>query len=123
MEKVKAQRRVQIGDSEGPEFDGEDPEESRLRLRPSDGNVTEDQEPFMGVKVRRKASLYMEYKGDYLDVPSRPFLMKILQKQGLSLSSHRNLFPLAFRDPLTCARCCCGTLRSRCSICLHFSRG
>ncbi|XWS61278.1 hypothetical protein CRYUN_Cryun07bG0112700 [Craigia yunnanensis] len=36
----------------------------------------------MGVKVRRKASLRREYKGDYLDIPSRPFLMKILQKQG-----------------------------------------
>ncbi len=36
----------------------------------------------MGFKVRRKASLHRDYKGDYLDVPSHPFLMKILQKQG-----------------------------------------
>ncbi|XP_010521374.1 PREDICTED: myosin IB heavy chain [Tarenaya hassleriana] len=42
----------------------------------------EDQEPFMGGKVRRKASRRREYRGDYLDVPSRPRLMKILEKQG-----------------------------------------
>ncbi|KAJ7965403.1 myosin heavy chain-related [Quillaja saponaria] len=53
-----------------------------LRLRPTGSNVTEDQEPFMGMKVRRKASRHREYKGDYLDVPSHPYLMKILQKQG-----------------------------------------
>ncbi|KAM3376056.1 myosin IB heavy chain isoform X2 [Capsicum galapagoense] len=40
--------------------------------------VAEDQNghPFMGVEVRRN------YMGDYLDVPFRPYLMKILQKQG-----------------------------------------
>ncbi|XP_009628883.1 uncharacterized protein LOC107823343 [Nicotiana tabacum] len=53
-----------------------------LKLRISDSNVTEDQEPFMGVKVRRKASILRDYVGDYLDVPSRPYLMKILEKQG-----------------------------------------
>lgn len=36
----------------------------------------------MGVKVRRKTSLHRDYKGDYLDVPSQPYLMKILNKQG-----------------------------------------
>ncbi|XP_009796897.1 uncharacterized protein LOC107825851 [Nicotiana tabacum] len=53
-----------------------------LKLRLSDSNVTEDQEPFMGFKVRRKASIHRDYLGDYLDVPSRPYLMKILEKQG-----------------------------------------
>ncbi|KAF3664077.1 putative inorganic phosphate transporter 1-11 [Capsicum annuum] len=40
--------------------------------------VAEDQNghPSMGVEVRRN------YMGDYLDVPFRPYLMKILQKQG-----------------------------------------
>ncbi|XP_060203783.1 uncharacterized protein LOC132632018 [Lycium barbarum] len=47
---------------------------TNLKLRPSE----EDQEPFMGVKVRRKASIHR----DYLDVPSRPYLIKILEKQG-----------------------------------------
>ncbi|XP_019177777.1 PREDICTED: myosin IB heavy chain-like [Ipomoea nil] len=53
-----------------------------MKLRPSESNVTEDQELFMGVKVRRKASLHRDYLGDYLDVPSHPYLMKILEKQG-----------------------------------------
>ncbi|XP_022995221.1 myosin IB heavy chain-like [Cucurbita maxima] len=53
-----------------------------LKFRPSDGNVTEDQDLFMGIKVRRKDSLHNDYKGDYIDVPSNQFLMKILQKQG-----------------------------------------
>ncbi|XVF10002.1 hypothetical protein REPUB_Repub07fG0146700 [Reevesia pubescens] len=87
MSRYKAQQRVQIDESETPKYDDdiedeEQREENGMRLRPSDSNVTEDQEPFMGVKVRRKASLRREYKGDYLDIPSRPFLMKILQKQG-----------------------------------------
>ncbi|XWS48511.1 hypothetical protein CRYUN_Cryun13aG0084300 [Craigia yunnanensis] len=87
MNGFKAQRRVQIDELETPKYDDdvqdeEQEEENGMRLRPSDSNVTEDQEPFMGVKVRRKASLRREFKGDYLDIPSRPFLMKILQKQG-----------------------------------------
>ncbi|XP_022764244.1 myosin IB heavy chain-like isoform X1 [Durio zibethinus] len=87
MNPYKAQQRVQIDESETPKYEGdvqeeEQQEEKWMRLRPSDSNVTEDQEPFMGIKVRRKASLRREYKGDYLDVPSRPFLMKILRKQG-----------------------------------------
>ncbi|KAL1352950.1 hypothetical protein HN51_016919 [Arachis hypogaea] len=56
--------------------------EGRLRMRPSNSNISDDQEPFMGIKVRRKASLFREYLGDYIDVPSHPFLLKILQKQG-----------------------------------------
>ncbi|GLT38746.1 hypothetical protein SLA2020_129730 [Shorea laevis] len=78
MDRFGRQQRVQIDD--GVEDDGQ--QENGMRLRPSDNNVTEDQEPFMGVKVRRKASLHRDYRGDYLDVPSHPFLMKILQKQG-----------------------------------------
>ncbi|XVF53458.1 hypothetical protein PTKIN_Ptkin05aG0100800 [Pterospermum kingtungense] len=79
MNRFKAQRQVQIGEPENPD---DQQEESGMRLRSSDTNASEDLEPFMGVKVRRKASLRREYKGDYLDVPSCPFLMKILQKQG-----------------------------------------
>lgn len=49
-----------------------------------DCDVTEDpnRDPFMGEKVRRKASFHRNYIGDYLDVPSRPYIMKILEKQG-----------------------------------------
>lgn len=47
---------------------------------------TED--PFSGGKMRRKASIARSFKGDYVDVRSKPFLMKILDKQGnINLSS------------------------------------
>ncbi|KAK8686549.1 hypothetical protein V6N13_125573 [Hibiscus sabdariffa] len=87
MNRYKTQRRVQVEEPQIPKYDDdvqdeEEQGESGMRLRPSDINVTEDQEPFMGIKVRRKASLRREYRGDYLDVPSRSFLMKILQRQG-----------------------------------------
>lgn len=68
-----SQRRVQIQAS------GKDrEEETRARFQPP----TEDQEPFMGVKARRITSLHRDYNGDYLDVPSDPFLLKLLHKQG-----------------------------------------
>ncbi|KAI8564957.1 hypothetical protein RHMOL_Rhmol03G0223400 [Rhododendron molle] len=94
MSRFQSQRRVQIDDAQPTRYDddetlenvdGDDDYQGRqgsLRLRPSDSDVTEDQEPFMGVKVRRKASRYRDYVGDYIDVPSRPHLTKILDKQG-----------------------------------------
>ncbi|KAJ9139800.1 hypothetical protein P3X46_030499 [Hevea brasiliensis] len=93
MRKYKSNRRVQIDESQLPKYDDVDDgfavdgnydeeDESRLRLKPSRSNVSKDHEPFMGIKVRRKASLHRDIKGDYLDVPSHPYLMKILQKQG-----------------------------------------
>ncbi|KDP22182.1 hypothetical protein JCGZ_26013 [Jatropha curcas] len=93
MRRFKSNRRVRIDDSQLPKHGDIDDEsglngiddkgeESRLRLKPSGSNVSDDQEPFMGIKVRRKASLHRDAKGDYLDVPSRSHLMKILQKQG-----------------------------------------
>ncbi|KAM1052887.1 hypothetical protein ACFX13_000468 [Malus domestica] len=45
-----------------------------------DCNATEDQKPIMGIKVRRKASFHREYRGDYIDIRSNPYLMKALQK-------------------------------------------
>lgn len=88
-----------MNDSDAPKYDDDERQEDiRMRLRPSDSNVTEDQEPFMGVKVRRKASRRHEYKGDYMDIPSRPYLMKILQKQGyLTLFVTCSLSKLLFR--------------------------
>ncbi|ESR35345.1 hypothetical protein CICLE_v10005800mg [Citrus x clementina] len=91
MDRYRPNRRVQIEESEPPKYDDvededrdgrDDDDDNSNRLRPSENNVTEDQEPFMGIKVRRKASLHRDYKGDYLDVASHPYLMKILQKQG-----------------------------------------
>ncbi|KAH8492065.1 hypothetical protein H0E87_021594 [Populus deltoides] len=86
-------RRVQIPDLQLPKYDnveervdGEEGDDSNnngvARLITTQNNVSDDQEPFMGVKVRRKASRHRDIKGDYLDVPSHSYLMKILQKQG-----------------------------------------
>lgn len=90
MERFRTPRRVQIDEAQALKYDTaepndggqEDREENGMRLRSSGSKVTEDQEPFMGVKVRRKASRHRDYRGDYVDVPSRPYLMKILEKQG-----------------------------------------
>ena len=99
MERIRPQRRVQIDQSQQPKYDAVEEDENGMRLRQSNSNVTDDQEPFMGVKVRRKASLHRDYKGDYIDVASHPFLIKLLQKQGL-LSMHSHIcnacFPLFF---------------------------
>lgn len=96
MSRYLSSRRVQIDAAEAPpprndsvdeETLDDDSADGRgsLKLRPSQSNATEDLEPFMGVKVRRKASRIRDYLGDYLDVQSRPYLMKILEKQGLFL--------------------------------------
>ena len=45
----------------------------------------------MGVKQRRLASFRREYKGDYLDVPSQPYV-KILDKQGNLASPFDDVF-------------------------------
>ncbi|KAL6526981.1 hypothetical protein OROGR_016071 [Orobanche gracilis] len=87
-----SRRRIQndVAGDPPPQFDDEETliddsadGSGSLRLRSSsNSNVTDDLEPFMGVKVLRKASRPRDYIGDYLDVQSRPYLMKILEKQG-----------------------------------------
>jgi len=42
----------------------------------------EAMEPFMGVKVRRRSSMYRVFSADYIDVPANPTLVKLLSKQG-----------------------------------------
>ncbi|KAJ4971734.1 hypothetical protein NE237_004833 [Protea cynaroides] len=84
MDKLKSLRRVNIQTSNGDDV-VETPgakAENGTQFKPPQNNIAEDQEPFMGMKVRRRASLHRDYKGDYLDVPSQPYLMKILEKQG-----------------------------------------
>jgi hypothetical protein len=95
MERIRPQRRVQIDQSQQPKYDAVEEDENGMRLRQSNSNVTDDQEPFMGVKARRKASFHRDYKGDYIDVASHPFLIKLLQKQGL-LSMHSNICNACF---------------------------
>ncbi|KAM6555656.1 hypothetical protein CsatB_002675 [Cannabis sativa] len=87
MDRLKSQRRVQIDDPQSPNFDDDETLDNEnsgggRRLRPSGSNVSEDQEPFMGVKVRRKTSFHREYRGDYIDIPSHSYLLKLLQKHG-----------------------------------------
>ncbi|KAI3517705.1 hypothetical protein L1887_16922 [Cichorium endivia] len=77
-------RKVQIDGNTSDTADG-DNTKSDLgsdEPTPSDGNVTEDHDPFSGGKVRRKASIARSFRGDYVDVRSKPYLLKILEKQG-----------------------------------------
>ncbi|CAM6086886.1 unnamed protein product [Calypogeia fissa] len=53
----------------------------RLKAQ-SSVDATDEQEPFMGVKMRRRSSMYRHYKGDYLDVSSNDRIQKLLMKQG-----------------------------------------
>ncbi|KAL1550704.1 myosin heavy chain-like protein [Salvia divinorum] len=86
MSRLNSSRRIQIDTSE-PRYDDDGDEtlddvNAGLKSQPSNSNMTEDLDPFMGVKVRRKASRLRDYQGDYIDIQSRPHLMKILEKQG-----------------------------------------
>ncbi|XP_024176833.1 myosin heavy chain IB isoform X2 [Rosa chinensis] len=85
MDRFNLQRRVKMNESKyafADEEQSQNDDAQGTRMRPSASNVTEDQEPFMGVKVRRKASFHRQFNGDYIDVRSNPYLMKILRKQG-----------------------------------------
>ncbi|KAH8487544.1 hypothetical protein H0E87_026209 [Populus deltoides] len=81
-------RRVQIPDLQLPKYDDAEEEGDYsdnygvARLTTTGSNVSDDQEPVVGVKVLRQASRHRDIKGDYLDVPSHSYLMKIFQKQG-----------------------------------------
>ncbi|KAG6425656.1 hypothetical protein SASPL_116101 [Salvia splendens] len=76
MSRLNSNRRIQIDTSE-PRYDEGDDE-----TVDDSSNAAEDLDPFMGVKVRRKASRLRDFQGDYIDIQSRPHLMKILEKQG-----------------------------------------
>ncbi|KAL1565528.1 myosin IB heavy chain-like [Salvia divinorum] len=80
MSRLNSNRRIQIDTSE-PRYDEGDSNDGS-EFQPSNSDATEDLDPFMGVKVRRKASRLRDYQGDYIDVRPRPHLMKILEKQG-----------------------------------------
>lgn len=53
-----------------------------------------DGDPFIGSKVRRKASMGRVFKGDYIDVRSKPYLIKILDKQGTYFIHFHPLFDI-----------------------------
>eukprot|EP00249_Psilotum_nudum_P002298 c15267_g1_i1 orf=390-1022(-) len=65
-----------------PTRNGDTEEEGRGRLRLQPSMATEAQEPFMGMKVRRRSSMYRQYKGDYINVSSNQQILKILSKHG-----------------------------------------
>ncbi|KNA25307.1 hypothetical protein SOVF_007900 [Spinacia oleracea] len=73
-------RRVQLNDSM-PRFDAA-PGDTDAEPQPSADNPVGKLEPFMGVKARRLASFHRDYRGDYLNVSSNPYILKILDKQG-----------------------------------------
>lgn len=67
----------------GGEFDEDVEEEQKLVLPQSSSRISRDiQEPFMGVKVRRRTSMYRQYRGDYLNAASNQIILKLLEKQG-----------------------------------------
>ncbi|KAK9053722.1 hypothetical protein SSX86_024796 [Deinandra increscens subsp. villosa] len=92
-----SRRRVQLEGipSDTSDYDDEKPdlgaEEGSDDPTPSDGNLTEYHDPFAGGKVRRKASMARVFKGDYIDVRSKPYLMRILEKRGKSIRSFREI--------------------------------
>ncbi|KAL4574783.1 hypothetical protein LXL04_021621 [Taraxacum kok-saghyz] len=78
-------RKVQVEVNSSDAGDDDDTAKADLgndEPTPSDGSVAEDHDPFSGGKVRRRASIARSFKGDYVDVRSKPYLMKILEKQG-----------------------------------------
>ncbi|XP_073146420.1 uncharacterized protein [Henckelia pumila] len=55
--------------------DGEDGKTEASKLAPSNSSA-------MGIEADQKSSRLQDCKGDYLNVRSRPYIMKILDKQG-----------------------------------------
>lgn len=65
-----------------------EPEPAEPPAAGAGGDAEGDQSPapaaglLMGAKVRRRAAVYRDCKGDYIGVPNDPCLTKILSKQG-----------------------------------------
>lgn len=56
-------------------------------LRPQSGSgaatsASKSQEPFLGVKVRRRSSLNKVFQGDYLELNGNATVLKLLSKHG-----------------------------------------
>lgn len=95
MERFRSLRRVQVRSQETlddytPRSNGGDASQTLEKgaEREDHGGTegkdgSEDHLLFMGMRVRRRASIYKECtNGDYIGVDSDPYLMKILSKQG-----------------------------------------
>ncbi|KAG6557457.1 hypothetical protein Mapa_000730 [Marchantia paleacea] len=59
--------------------------EAEDAIKAHSGASTDEQEPFMGMKVRRRSSMYRLFKGDYIDAENNDQIRKLLTKQGLEL--------------------------------------
>lgn len=79
MDRFRPLRRIQVE----PE-----PTEPPAPAAGAGGDAEKDESPapaaglLMGTKVRRRAALYRDCKGDYIGIPNDPSLTKILSKQG-----------------------------------------
>ncbi|BBN11449.1 hypothetical protein MPTK1_5g11990 [Marchantia polymorpha subsp. ruderalis] len=51
-------------------------------IKAHSGASTDEQEPFMGMKVRRRSSMFRLFKGDYIDAENNDQIRKLLTKQG-----------------------------------------
>ncbi|CAA7387645.1 unnamed protein product [Spirodela intermedia] len=88
MDRRKASTRIRVHAAEAVDVDrdahgkpADDESEFNEHRQPS-VEIAGDLEPFMGVKMRRLASIRRECRGDYLDVRSYSYLTKLLSKQG-----------------------------------------
>ncbi|KZV53408.1 Myosin heavy chain-related isoform 1 [Dorcoceras hygrometricum] len=61
---------------------GEDGKSDVLKLRPSDSSTMGDRNPLVAVETHQKSSRLRDCTGDYINVRSRPYVMKLLEKQG-----------------------------------------
>ncbi|KAH7431979.1 hypothetical protein KP509_07G002600 [Ceratopteris richardii] len=75
-------RRVSIQMHNRDEAGGQQGEEDGERINAELSKNTEVMEPFMGMKARRRSSAYLQYHGDYLNVPCNQQILKLLTKQG-----------------------------------------
>ncbi|XP_073017096.1 uncharacterized protein [Primulina eburnea] len=95
MSRYLSNLRVQIDSTRAPlprydDIDYNDPASEALdnvdggtsKLRPSNSNLMEDQNPLVGIKAGRTSSRLQDGTSDYINVRSRPYLMKLLEKQG-----------------------------------------
>lgn len=93
MSRFLSSRRIQIDSSQAPlpRYDGieyndpasetldngEDGKSEASKLRPPNSSA-------MGIEADQKSSRLRDCKGDYINVRSRPYIMKLLEKQGAS---------------------------------------
>jgi hypothetical protein len=79
-------RRARFEESQQTEEQREDDDHPGMLKPQSTVSSTDEQEPFMGVKMRRRSSMYRTYKGYYLDDASKDGIQELLTKHGPSLS-------------------------------------